>query len=154
HPAARVAAALILVAGDLALRALPADAATLVFTNLELFDDREYLTVLELAAKDPANLQEGQLLQTVLQRLYQRRLPKRLMTLTRQDFVKRFAACLELLESEKEEELPAMVYCRISQIGDGKYAKMLADKGARDDIAILELSPQIGDSRTTAASIE
>jgi HD superfamily phosphohydrolase len=141
HPAARIAAALILVAGDLSLRALPGDAAALIFSNIEILDDRELLSVLEIAAMDVSNA-EADLLRRVLQRLYLRRLPKRLATLSRFEFLRDFAACIPTLEQESGK-LPQMVYTRLSDIKGGKYLKLLGH-ASTDDIAILEMTPKLG----------
>lgn len=141
HPAARIAAALILIAGDLSLRALPADAAATIFSNIELLDDRDLLSVLEIAAADVSN-PDADLLRRIIQRLYLRRLPKRLATLSRSDFAAAFAQCIPVLEAETGK-LPQMVYCRLSDIHDGKYLRLLGSD-ATDDLAILEMSPKLG----------
>jgi HD superfamily phosphohydrolase len=143
HPVARIAAAMLLVAGDLALRALNPDAGALLFCNLELLDDREFLHGLELGAND-SDHEDGVLLRKVIQRLYLRRLPKRLATLTRGEFTQRFAQCIGPLEEEsRPPTLPLLAYCRISDIANGKYVRLFGT-GDEDDLAILDLSPQLG----------
>lgn len=141
HPASRIAAALVLVAGDLALRTLPPEVAADIFANIELCDDRELLSILELAAADGTHA-ETPILRRVIQRIHLRRLPKRLATLTRAEFIQAFASCITHLESE-DKKLPPMVYTRLSDVGGGRYLRMLGEHAA-DDVAILELSPDLG----------
>lgn len=153
HPVARIAAALILISGDLALRALPPELTALVFSNIELFDDREFLAVLELAASDSADAEEGRILRRTIQRLYLRRLPKRLATLSRGEFVRKFEKCIPVLEAVTGK-LPELVYCRISQIAGGKYRHMLSGDHDVDDIAVLELTPSEGAANSWSDDIE
>jgi HD superfamily phosphohydrolase len=144
HPVARIAAALVLVAGDLVLRALEPAAAAQIFANLELFDDRELLSIIETASREQArDRAEAIILERVVQRLYLRRLPKRLATLSRSEFSSIFAACADSLEKETGS-LPELAYCRLSAIAGGKYLKLLPN--GEDDIAILEMSPKLGSS--------
>jgi hypothetical protein len=145
HPVVRIASGLLLVAGDLALRALPSDVAADIFCNLELFDDRDFLSVLDAAGADAPDADEVVLLRRTLQRLYLRRLPKRLRTLPRRAFRETFSGCIDAVEAFYGGEAPNLVYCHISKIADGRYQRLLGS-GAdpEDDLAILEMSPTHG----------
>jgi HD superfamily phosphohydrolase len=149
HPVVRTADALLLVSGDLALRSLkPRDAADL-YSNLELLDDTEFLALLEIAASD-LRAGEGGLLRRILQRLRSRRLLKRLRTLSRDQFKQIFGTCIKVLEDESGgERPPELVYCRVSDIGKGKYTQHLVHARPQDDIVILDMRPEIGLARDT-----
>ncbi|MBI3567553.1 MAG: HD domain-containing protein [Gemmatimonadetes bacterium] len=141
HPVVRTASALLLVAGDLALRALPADAAALILVNLELMNDRELLTVLDTAARECEGA-DGALLQRVLQRIEMRRLPKRLVTLSPQEFESVLGEAIPTLSQlGGRGRLPPLVYCRVSTIADGKYSQYLSEDSTPDDLVIVEMTP-------------
>lgn len=141
HPVVRVAAVLLLVAGDLALRGLPPDEGSEIYAHIELFNDQELLTALELASSDPKNKYTA-LLRRVIQRLQLRRLHKRVKTLSRVQFVKHFSPCLKKLT--RNGELPAFAYCLLSEIAGGKYLKHLGGSAPKDDVIILEMTPKLG----------
>lgn len=147
HPVARIVAALLLVAGDVALRVLPPEASGLLYANIELLDDQELLSILQMVGRgavDDAELEtERRLLQRIVERIYLRRLPKRLCTLTRGEFLESFSSCIPALE-HVSGTLPHLAYCRISKIAGGKYLKFLRDSDDSDDVAILDLSPPLG----------
>jgi hypothetical protein len=124
-----------------------------ILMHIELLVDRELLAILELASVEFSDHEihgEGLLLQRVVQRLYLRRLPKRLCALSRREFARRFAPALGTLTegSDSGESLVPIAYCRISEIAGGKYVKKLAEGTiGDDDIAILDLNPQLGPLR-------
>ena len=141
HPVSRVAAVLLLVAGDLALRGLEPEVGAEIYANIELFNDQEFLAVLEVAAAHAIS-DYALLLRRTVERLSSRRLHKRLRTLSRSQFEKAFSECIPQLQ--EEGGLPSFAYCRLSEIAGGKYSHLLPDEGLRDDVIILEMTPCIG----------
>jgi HD superfamily phosphohydrolase len=153
HPVARAAAALVIIAADLMLRALQPEIAARILTQIELLDDREFVTILELSAackEAVRDEKEATLLRRVIERLNFRRLHKRVRTLTRREFSECFKDAIPLLTSESKSRtnLPPIAYCRISDIASGRYVSYLAEgTESGDDLAILDLTPNIGPMR-------
>lgn len=146
HPTARIVSSLLMVAGDLALRSLPAEDAAKLFTQIELLDDREFLAALEYSARD-LDSQDAKLLQLVNQRILLRRLPKKLAVLTRSEFRNVFEAAIPNLENGNDaHDLPVLAYCKLSEIAGGRYSKLLKPGFAGDDVVMLELTPSLGSS--------
>jgi hypothetical protein len=152
HPVARASAALLLVAGDLAIRALPEDMLSTLYLNIELLDDHELLTLLEVAGNDLSDSAatlgsdafEAGILARVVRRLYFRRLHKKLEVLSRAEFIQVFGPIIESVEKEFPRGIPEVLYVPISAIADGRYLKHLDGYEPKDDVAILETSPSLG----------
>jgi HD superfamily phosphohydrolase len=162
HPVTRASAALLLVAGDLAIHALPSELLTLIYLNIELLDDQELLSIFEIAGlqigKDDAtpfsDEFEGALLSRVVRRLYQRRLHKKLAVLSRREFVDRFGPLMQSLWKEFPDGPPPVLYVPISSIAGSRYVPFLDGYRPNDDIAILEMSPPLGPPDSSAAQYD
>jgi len=144
---------LLLVAGDLALRGLPPDQGALLYSNIELMNDQEFLSALELTAAAGSASPYVGLLRRIVQRLQLRRLHKRVGTLSRSEFSVHFKSCLSKLE-RGDKGLPPFSYCLLSEIADGKYLPSLGASDPEDDVIILEMSPSLGPLASTMHACE